>query len=86
MTTPHLTGRQEGLPVGPFPGEWWSVRLQHLQQRRLDAIEARLARQKQTTRMILILFSLLAALVLTLIVNYIPACATLAERLLGSIP
>jgi cell division protein FtsX len=55
-------------------------------QRGFDAIEARLEQHQRTTRIILIIVSILAALALILIVNYIPACATMAERLLSSIP
>jgi hypothetical protein len=54
----------------------------HEPQRGLDAIEARLAQHQQTTRTILLFFVVLAALALALIINYIPACATMAERLL----
>jgi hypothetical protein len=55
-------------------------------QRQLAAIDARLAQHEHATRAILILFSLLAAAALAAIVNYIPHCATLVERLLGSLP
>lgn len=54
----------------------------HEPQRGLDAIEARLAQHQQTTRTILLLSLVMAALALVLIVNYIPACTTMAERLL----
>jgi len=54
----------------------------HEPQRGLEAIDARLAQQQRTTRTILLLLSLLTALALTLIVNSIPACTTMAERLL----
>jgi hypothetical protein len=58
----------------------------HEPQRGLDAIEARLEQHQRATRTILIVLSLLAAVALALLVNFIPACTTLAERLLGSIP
>ncbi|RDI49563.1 hypothetical protein [Microvirga subterranea] len=58
----------------------------HEQHRKLDAIDARLARHQQTTRTALILFSLLVALALMLIVNHIPQCATMLETLLRSLP
>lgn len=54
----------------------------HEPQRGLDAIEARLAQHQQTTRTILLFFVVLAAGALALIINYIPACTTMAERLL----
>lgn len=54
-------------------------------QRGLAAIEARLAQHQQTTRTILLFAVALAALALVLIVNYIPACTTMAERLLSTI-
>lgn len=58
----------------------------HEQHRKLDAIEARLTRHQQTIRTTLILFSLVAALALMLIVNYIPHCATMLETLIRSLP
>jgi cell division protein FtsX len=58
----------------------------HELPRGFDAIEARLEQHQRTTRIILIIVSILAALALILIVNYIPACATMAERHLSSIP
>lgn len=54
----------------------------HEPQPGLDAIEARLVQYQQTTRTTLLFSVILAALALALIVNYIPACTTMAERLL----
>lgn len=58
----------------------------HEPQQRLNAIDARLAQHEQTTRLTLSVFSLLAGLALALLVNVIPHCATLLERLLRSLP
>jgi hypothetical protein len=58
----------------------------HEKQRQLAAIDARLAQHEHATRTILIFFALLAAAALAGIVNHIPHCATLVERLLRSLP
>lgn len=58
----------------------------HHKLRRLEAVEVLLAQHERITRVALAVVAVLALLGLALIVNYIPACATVATKLLGFTP